>query len=245
MKKIFSSQPAQIGIAAVLLTTVLLAIGVSVTTRVSDQVSQETQRSESQQALESAIGQADIASNIQTETTEQTIDTPTLADNIVATRKDNTTDGQSIYLNAGETVEINLNGTTMKDIFWERGDNACNSALLLGHYNGNTVNYYPIRGNGCSATGTLVGYDEASAGTNGFKNKFINTAINGGTLRIKVLFKGTYLQMEGLISTTRAAASNEGGNEVRVVEQYQTTNNAAPSIMDFALFAGGGSITKQ
>ncbi len=243
MKKIFSSQSAQIGIAAVLLTTVLLAIGVSVTTRVSDQVSQETQRSESQQALESAIGQADIASNLASPTTNTTITTPT-QNNTVATKQDNTTDGQSIYLNAGETVEIKLDGT-MKDIFWEIGNNACNAALLLGHYNGNTVNYYPIRGKGCPATGTLVGYDEASTGTNGFKNRFINTAINSGTLRIKVLFQGTYLKMDGLISTTRAAASNEGGNEVRVVEQYQTTDNAAPSIMDFALFAGGGSITKQ
>lgn len=222
--------PAQIGVIAVVLTTILLAIGVSVSTRITQEAVQNAERTESTQTFNVAEGGV--------ETGGTGTDNVDVVSNIVG---DN-----AIYLSAGESVEIKLDGT-MPDIFWNLNTICSTSnkgpALLISYYPDNTtVQYYPISGFGadCNRDGYLSSVDPGSGSV--YKNKYSNADITGGRIRIKALFTSTHIQMAGLVDTTRSAAQDElSGEQVRVVEQRQT-DPAAPSVMDYALFAGTGNL---
>ena len=116
-------QEAQIGIVAVLLTTILLAIGVSVGSRVIRQTRDETIRQEATQQLNQAESVADMGKNdtspdllIDLSHTQVGEMSPTIThDKRTKTFSSNI---DTVYLNQGETVEVvgkNISG----NIFWE------------------------------------------------------------------------------------------------------------------------------
>lgn len=234
----------QIGITAVLLTTLLLAVGVSVSNRVSKQIQNSTSRQESSALLNEAESVADIVSGGTTGVSE----TDTLQYITNATG-----DNKSVYLSEGESVEANLSGA-LPTIYWELGDPnaACDRssspAILLSHFKSDgTVDYYLLTGYNCT-DGNRNGYTAASASNGDPYRNVLNTGtltnVSGGTIRLKALYNNTYLMMDGLVTAARVAASNDAGNEVRIVEQQRTTTPAAPSVMDYAVFAGDGAITQ-
>ena len=119
-------QEAQIGIVAVLLTTILLAIGVSVGSRVIRQTRDETIRQEATQQLNQAESVADMGKN---DTSSDNLlidlshtkvgDTPTHGTG----RQDTfSSDIDTIYLNQGETVEV-IKEKVSGNIFWELKQN--------------------------------------------------------------------------------------------------------------------------
>jgi hypothetical protein len=63
-------------------------------------------------------------------------------------------------------------------------------------------------------------------------------------IRIKALHASTYVNLAGLTKVTRAASTNEAGDEVRVAEENKT-DDAAPHIADYALFVGNGRICQS
>ena len=61
---------------------------------------------------------------------------------------------------------------------------------------------------------------------------------------ITALKHDTYIYMNGIADRIRAVAGNELGNQVRVIEQTET-EPAAPVMLNYSVFVGGGKITTQ
>ncbi len=223
---------AQIGAIAVILTTILLAIGVAISTRITREAAQEAERRESSKAFNLAEGGLETGSGAN----------PLLS--VSSITGDNT-----IQLGAGETVELALGTSKLPQIDWNINVN-CNDpgvdgkhpALIISHYKNNELlSYEYVTGNGTSCD--REGYVNSEVGTSPYKNKYENLGIEGGIVRIKALFSGTHLRIAGLTSITRSAAKDDfTGEQVRVVEQRQT-EPAAPSVLDYALFAGEGNLS--
>ncbi|MBQ6154639.1 hypothetical protein IJJ27_02260 [bacterium] len=243
---------AQIGVTAVLLTIVLLGIGVSVTTRIVRQVGEETARTESTQAFNRAESNATTQDNLSGVQGSGNIKTQSFS-------QTNPTGGDHIYLQAGQTAEAPASAVNGKTIYWEYSDSADNNkcdpkasqkapALLIIHDSSKSgksiAYYYPIRPWYCENTSNYSGYEKGGKGSSGYQNAYkINLTDTTGIVRVKALYANTYVQLQGLVSRTRSAASNEGGNEVRVVEQTQT-EPAAPHIFDYSIFVANGNISQ-
>lgn len=245
-------QEAQIGIVAVLLTTILLAIGVSVGSRVIRQTRDETIRQEATQQLNQAESVADMGKN---DTSSDNLlidlshtkvgDTPTHG----TVRQDTfSSDIDTVYLNQGETVEVvgkNISG----NIFWELKQNKeteCTQkpGLLLTVINSDgSSEIIPVSPFGCSGGR----FDQFTPGSStNDTNKYVNQVSHGITadgqrLRIEALFAPTYIYLQGLTTAVRTAAVNQSGEEARAVEQ--TTSFDTPNFVNnFTLFAGNSSI---
>lgn len=245
-------QEAQIGIVAVLLTTILLAIGVSVGSRVIRQTRDETIRQEATQQLNQAESVADMGKN---DTSSDNLlidlshtkvgDTPTHG----TVRQDTfSSDIDTVYLNQGETVEVvgkNISG----NIFWELKQNKeteCTQepGLLLTVINSDSSSeIIPVSPFGCSGGR----FDQFTPGSStNDTNKYVNQVSHGITadgqrLRIEALFAPTYVYLQGLTTAVRTAAVNQSGEEARAVEQ--TTSFDTPNFVNnFTLFAGNSSI---
>lgn len=245
-------QEAQIGIVAVLLTTILLAIGVSVGSRVIRQTRDETIRQEATQQLNQAESVADMGKN---DTSSDNLlidlshtkvgDTPTHG----TVRQDTfSSDIDTVYLNQGETVEVvgkNISG----NIFWELKQNKeteCTQkpGLLLTVINSDgSSEIIPVSPFGCSGGR----FDQFTPGSStNDTNKYVNQVSHGITadgqrLRIEALFAPTYVYLQGLTTAVRTAAVNQSGEEARAVEQ--TTSFDTPNFVNnFTLFAGNSSI---
>ncbi|MDO5561298.1 MAG: hypothetical protein Q4G02_00800 [bacterium] len=245
--KIFSYRhSAQAGIIAIIVTTVLFALGLSVSNQVTKEVVENIEREESTQALNAAEGGLETG-----------------GDNSTVQVTSSIADESSILLSEGDSVEMAIPSTGSLEIMWELTSSDPNDhpALLLSHYKGTdsntTVDYYPLACNDCDvANGKYTGYTKAVGGTNPYRNKcqiaLSNTETSphqitlsdGGYIRIKALFNNTYLKIPGLVNVTRSAAKDSSTEQARVVELRQTTP-AAPAVMDYALFAGSGDISAQ
>ena len=248
-------QEAQIGIVAVLLTTILLAIGVSVGSRVIRQTRDETIRQEATQQLNQAESIADMGKD-DTSSDNLLIDlSHTKVGNTPVTpgtvRQDTfSSDIDTVYLNQGETVEV-VGKNIRVNIFWElkqdnnAGDCEKRPGLLLTAItnDGSSSRITPVAPSGC------IGgrFDQFAPGssTNG-TNKYVNQVSHGITadgqrLRIEALFAPTYIYLQGLTTAVRTAAVNQSGEEARAVEQT-TSFNTPNFVNDFTLFAGNSSI---
>lgn len=242
-------QEAQIGIVAVLLTTILLAIGVSVGSRVIRQTRDETIRQEATQQLNQAESVADMGKNDTNSDLLIDLSHTKVGDipNIPNTERQNTfsSDIDTVYLNQGETVEV-IKEKVSGNIFWELKQNEegnCQkkpSLLLTFIKTDGSSEIIPVapscgRGDFTKTPG--------SAGNDRYVNSFSLSA--GATdyqrLRIEALFAPTYVYLQGLTTAVRTAAVNQSGEEARAVEQ--TTSFDTPNFVnDFTLFAGNSSI---
>lgn len=239
MQKNQKFYPGQIGTVAVILTSILLVIGVSVAARITKDANQATQRTESTQALNTAEG------NLETQPEDAITQI---------------TGDDSMDISAGDSVEIKEPiGEPVVISFADRASESpkCTAdqyaALLVSVYctnasNITSVDYYPFRAvNDNNQTGFTA--STAVTGDGIYTNKI--SAENGlgdcpdgsisKTVRIKVLFCNTKIKSAGLVTTTRSLSQDNSGQQARVIEQKETTP-AAPSIMDYALFAGTGNL---
>lgn len=249
-------QEAQIGIVAVLLTTILLAIGVSVGSRVIRQTRDETIRQEATQQLNQAESVADMGKN-DTSSDNLLIDlshtqvgemSPTITHD--ERTKTFSSDIDTVYLNQGETVEV-VGKHISGNIFWElkqnnnAGDCEKRPGLLLTAItnDGSSSRITPVAPSGC------IGgrFDQFTPGSStNDTNKYVNQVSRGITadgqrLRIEALFAPTYVYLQGLTTAVRTAAVNQSGEEARAVEQ--TTSFDTPNFVNnFTLFAGNSSI---
>ena len=181
-------QEAQIGIVAVLLTTILLAIGVSVGSRVIRQTRDETIRQEATQQLNQAesvadMGKNDTSSDLLIDLSHTKVgDTPTHG----TVRQDTfSSDIDTVYLNQGETVEV-VGKHISGNVFWElkqnnnAGDCEKRPGLLLTAItnDGSSSRITPVAPSGC------IGgrFDQFAPGssTNG-TNKYVNQVSHGIT----------------------------------------------------------------
>ncbi len=261
MKNNLSRSPAQIGIIAVVLTTVLLVIGVSVGTRVTQDAAQNTQRTESTQAVDSAEGNLELinpdgtvvpGTDAQEIITDQTGTTSQVA-NV-------TSNNNSILLSEGETVEVTLDDNNLNaQLLWHRVGESCDSGtnspgLLISQYYpvGNTqeVQYYLLTSHDKTRDGYLTAQIPSGSGSLYQNSTSLSslTASNpnfplasGQTLRIKALFCNTTIDLPGLVTITRSASQDSSEEQVRILEQ-RSTDPTAPAIFDFALFAGQGDL---
>lgn len=250
-------QEAQIGIVAVLLTTILLAIGVSVGSRVIRQTRDETIRQEATQQLNQAesvadMGESDTSSdNLLIDLSHTKVGNMSLTTTTHDERKNTfSSDIDTVYLNQGETVEV-LADNVIGNIFWElkqnnnAGDCEKKPGLLLTAItnDGSSSRITPVAPSGCSGGR----FDQFTPGspTNG-TNKYVNQVSHGITaggqrLRIEALFAPTYVYLQGLTTAVRTAAVNQSGEEARAVEQT-TSFNTPNFVNNFTLFAGNSSI---
>lgn len=242
-------QEAQIGIVAVLLTTILLAIGVSVGSRVIRQTRDETIRQEATQQLNQAESVADMGKN--DTNPDLLIDlSHTKVGDIPNTERQNTfsSDIDTIYLNQGETVEV-VKKKVSGNIFWELKQNEevdCQKrpSLLLTFINTDgSSKIMPVAPFAPFCDRSDFTTTSGSSGNNRYVNSFSLSAdaTDDQRLRIEALFAPTYVYLKGLTTAVRTAAVNQSGEEARAVEQ--TTSFDTPNFVnDFTLFAGNSSI---
>ncbi|MBQ6437768.1 hypothetical protein IJJ12_00100 [bacterium] len=253
----------QIGLAAVLLMTVLLLLALSVSTQVASTVMEETNRLESTQVLNQAESQVDAAQGLGNQT----------AGNITTTAAVNTDNpsinqkkGAVVWLKKGDNIKIDFPSSGDNTLYWDYNDGsnsnkatACSSSRLMLtniYNNGNNSKSYIITSLGCnsgnqkSADRTMCTAQGVSAGTCFFP--FVNKidlrgggmSLESGEIIITALGDSTYVYMNNIATRVRAAAKNTNDNQIRVVEQTETAP-AAPVVFNYSLFVGGGKITNQ
>ena len=249
-------QEAQIGIVAVLLTTILLAIGVSVGSRVIRQTRDETIRQEATQQLNQAESVADMGKD-DTSSDNSLIDlshTKVKVGNVSPTMsheertKTFSSDIDTVYLNQGETVEVDTEKVG-GNVFWELEQNKeaeCpkKPGLLLTFINtiDGSSKIIPVTPS-CGKSDFTTTLGLGSPGNDRYVNSFSFSAVATGyqRLRIEALFAPTYVYLQGLTTAVRTAAVNQSGEEARAVEQ--TTSFDTPNFVNnFTLFAGNSSI---
>ena len=256
-KKFSNNQSGQIGVAILLTMTVLLTMGLSVASRSTEDLFLSEQQSESARVFNAAeAGIEDALSadfDFQGNTSAGTIDTisDTSVDYVVT--KQNTLETR---LFEGVSVKIDVDdsgagtGLTIgRDLFveWSRETDCVSqnpaSLIISVFYDdaGTTrARYYAY--SACSKS------DGFTAGTNGAGNYYKNVTfplLTGDLfVRIKAVYNDTHIRVAGSGWTLpvqafniRSEAKNDLGNETRTVEVNKTLE-AAPAIMDYALFSG-------
>ena len=245
---------AQIGVIVVLLSTILLAIGVSVSSRVIRQTQNEITRQESSQQLHQAESGADMGSQMTDgggSGTSAAIggtniyqDEPSALTAATERNKIFSSDIDTVYLQVGETVRIPKKSLEKSDglLRWELSDSSssspdCNnrpSLLLTFTKTDGTTKIEPIAPVDCN---NRESYGPALKSTsNKYRSQFKITN-NDGDLTIEALYAPTYVYLDKLTTAVRSASANQTGDEARVVEQADS--HLTPNyVNNFTLFAG-------
>lgn len=254
-------QEAQIGVIVVLLSTILLAIGVSVSSRVIRQTQNEITRQESSQQLHQAESGADMGSQMTDGGgsgasaaiggTDIYQDNPSaLAATTDERNKIFSSDIDTVYLQVGETVRIPKKSLEKSDGFlrWELSGNdgggtptKCSEkpSLLLTFTktDGTTTTVItPVAPADCSDP-NMKSYEPATKlNSTKYRNQF-TISDKDGDLTIEALYAPTYVYLDKLTTAVRSASANQTGDEARVVEQADS--HLAPNyVNNFTLFAG-------
>lgn len=251
------NQSGQVGVAILLTMTVLLTMGLSVASRSTEDLFLSEQQSESARVFNAAeAGIEDALSadfDFEGQTSQGTIDT------ISDTSVDYQVTKQNVLetrLFEGVTVKIDVDdsdaGTGLSvdraiDIEWSK-ETDCDiqdpaSLIISVFYDdaGTTrARYY--------AYGACSRSDGFTLGGNGTAPYYrgINLPLLAGDLfvRVKAVYNDTHIRVSGdgwtlpvQAYNIRSQAKNDLGSETRAVEVNKTLD-AAPAIMDYALFSG-------
>jgi hypothetical protein len=251
------NQSGQVGIAILLTMTVLLTMGLSVASRSTEDLFLSEQQSESARVFNAAeAGIEDALSSsfdFEGQTSAGTVNTisDTSVDyevtkqNILETRL---FEGVSVKVDVDDSgVGIGLLTDRNIDIDWSKEtdcDTQDPSSLIISIFYddaGTTrARYY--------AYGACSRSDGFTLGSNGTGNYYrtVNLPLLTGDLfvRIKAVYNDTHIRVAGdgwtlpvQAYNIRSEAKNDLGNETRAVEVNKTLD-AAPAIMDYALFSG-------
>lgn len=257
MKRNLRHQSGQVGVAILLTMTVLLTMGLSIASRSTEDLFLSEQQSESARvfnAAEAGVEDA-LAANFDFEGQSRTGSVTTITDTTVdySVTKQNVLETR---LFEGVTVKVDVDDsgagtglTTNSNILlqWSKESDCATqdpaSLIVSVFYNdAGTVRarYY--------AYGACDHSDGFTLGTSSSDGYFrqVNMPLLAGDLfvRIKTVYNDTHIRVSGVGWTLpvqayniRSEAKNVLGNETRAVEVNKTLD-AAPSVMDYALFSG-------
>ncbi|NCN87738.1 MAG: hypothetical protein GW941_02490 [Candidatus Pacebacteria bacterium] len=252
-----SNQSGQVGIAILLTMTVLLTMGLSVASRSTEDLFLSSQQSESTRvfnAAEAGIEDA-LSSDFNFEGQSATGTVNTISDTSVdyEVTKQNVLETR-LFEGVSVKVDVDDSGVgagliTNRNIIidWSR-ETDCDtqdpaSLIISVFYDdaGTTRARYYAYGACSRSDGFTLG---SNSTTNYFKT--VNFPLLPGDLfvRIKAVYNDTHIRVAGdgwtlpvQAYNIRSEAKNDLGNETRAVEVNKTLD-AAPAIMDYALFSG-------
>jgi len=246
-----TSQAGQVGIAILLTMTVLLTMGLSTASRSTEDLFLSDQQSESARvfnAAEAGIEDA-LSSDFNFEGDSITGNVGTISDTSV----DYTISKQSVLetrLFEGVSVKIDVTGAIdgqELSIKWSKetdcGSEDPASLIVSIFYDdaGTTRARYYAYGACDRSDGFTLGGSSADE-----YYREVAVSLKAGDLfaRIKTIYNDTHLKVAGVGWTlpvqaynVRSQAQSEFGNETRIVEVKKSLD-AAPAIMDYALFSG-------
>lgn len=251
------NQSGQVGVAILLTMTVLLTMGLSVASRSTEDLFLSEQQSESARVFNAAeAGIEDALSadfDFEGQTSSGTIDTITDTEVDYQVTKQNVLEtrlfeGVSVKVDVDDSgVGTGLTSGRNIDIEWSK-ETDCNtqdpaSLIVSVFYDdaGTTRARYYAYGACDRSDGFTIG----SSGTSPYY-RTVNFPLLAGDLfvRIKAVYNDTHIRVAGdgwtlpvQAYNIRSEAKNELGNETRAVEVNKTLD-AAPAIMDYALFSG-------
>lgn len=257
MAKKSSHQSGQVGIAILLIMTVLLTMGLSIASRSTEDLFLSNQQSESARVFNAAeAGIEDALSgslDFEGQTTtgsvdsisETSVDYEVTKQNVLETRL---FEGVSVKVDvddsldeSGLTVDRNLVIEWSKETDCNTQDPA--SLIVSTFYNdaGTTrARYYAYGACDRSDGFTLA----SNSSGNYFKEVTIPLLAGDLFIRVKTVYNDTHIRVSGdgwtlpvQAYNIRSEAKNVLGNETRAVEVNKTLD-AAPAIMDYALFSG-------
>lgn len=257
MKENFRYQSGQIGVAILLTMTVLLTMGLSIASRSTEDLFLSEQQVESARvfnAAEAGVEDA-LSANFDFQGQSKTGSVTTISDTTVdySVTKQNVLETR---LFEGVTVKVDVDDsgvgtglTAERNILlqWSK-ENDCASqdpaSLIVSIFyldaGVTRARYYAY-----GACDRGDGFTLGNAGTDGYFRQ-VNLPLLAGDLfvRVKTVYNDTNLRVSGIGWTLpvqayniRSEAKNVLGNETRAVEVNKTLD-AAPSVMDYALFSG-------
>lgn len=257
MKEFFGYKSGQIGVAILLIMTVLLTMGLSIASRSTEDLFLSEQQSESARvfnAAEAGIEDA-LSTNFDFQGQSKTGSITTISDTSVdySVTKQNVLEtrlfeGVTVKVDVDDSgVGTGLTSDRLINIDWSK-ETDCNtqdpaSLIISVFYDDAGVDrarYYAY-----AACDHEDGFTLGDAGSDGYYRRVTLPLLAGDLfLRIKTVYNDTNLRVAGNAWTLpvqayniRSEARNELGTETRAVEVSKTLD-AAPAVMDYALFSG-------
>jgi len=245
-------QSGQVAVIVLLLMVVLLTIGLSLASRVTQDIFLTQQQSDSARVFNAAESGAEdaLSQDFSTITTPQT-GTGTLGNQIVYNYTIIPSQVLERDLKEGDTATVNVNNTPGNiTVEWGKESGCVNSYLIISTYfeeGGQTkVRHDAIAPNGCTRGDN---FEETTNQSPPYRSSYDVAGIDNTVLfvRIKAVYNDTSLRVTGLNLPqqylVRSAASNPDGTEQRTVEVTRGVS-AAPAFMDYSLYTTG-SIQKN
>jgi len=251
------SQSGQIAVIVLLLMVVMLTIGLSLASRTTEELFLSNQGSESARvfnAAESGVEEA-LSTNIESISGNITSTPMTIGDSnvqytvtpdyVIETKLQ---EGQSLLVN------VNRNSGNVRINWWDKnsGYSSCGtddpaSLIITSYYNDGGVTkarFHPVGQCGDGYIGV------SSSGYDNYRYRYLLNLGDLATLttkfiRIKAVYNDTTIRVQGeafnlpaQFHTIRSTATNNQGDETRIVEVKRTLSTA-PSFMEFALYTPG------
>lgn len=250
-------QSGQIAVIVLLLMVVMLTIGLSLASRTTEELFLSNQGSDSARvfnAAESGVEEA-LSTNIESISGNITSTPMTIGgadvqytvtpDSVIETKLQ---EGQSLLVN------VNKNSGNIRINWWDKSSGYSNcgtddpaSLIIASYYDDGgvtKVRFHPVGQCGDGYMGV------SSSGYDNYRYRYL---LNLGDLanlttkfiRIKAVYNDTTIRVQGeafnlpaQFHTIRSTATNNQGDETRVVEVKRTLSTA-PSFMEFALYTPG------
>jgi hypothetical protein len=255
-----SSQSGQIGIIIILIMVVLLTIGLSLASRSTSEIALSQQEEESTRVFNAAENGIETAlSSSLTFSGDNFSSTPSAVTGDDANLSYSITKVHNLEtrISEGVSARVQLNDATYSTpagitIDWARETNCSPSnpaSLLVSIYTIDTTvvpNTTTVRHYAYAACNHSDGITVSGTGGSGGYFKRVTIALNAKDtlVRIKPVYSDTYVKVAPTVGNfpvqyynIRSTASNQRGNETRIVSLNRTLPTA-PSIFDYVLFSG-------
>ena len=251
------NQSGQVGVAILLTMTVLLTMGLSVASRSTEDLFLSEQQSESarvfnaaEAGIEDALAasfdfEGDTSAGTVNTITDTSVDYEVTKQNVLETRL---FEGVSVKIDVddsgagtGLSVDQNIIIEWSKETDCVAQDPASLIISIFYDDAGTTRARYYAYGACSKSDGFTLGSDSAG---NYYRDVTLPLLTGDLFVRIKTVYNDTHIRVSGdgwtlpvQAYNIRSEAKNDLGNETRAVEVNKTLD-AAPAIMDYALFSG-------
>ncbi len=248
-----SSQSGQVAVIVLLLMVVLLTIGLSLASRVTQDIFLTQQQSDSARVFNAAeSGAEDALSQDFSVITGPQSGTGQLGNDITYNYTIVPSQVLERDLKEGDTATVFVNNAPLGNITvdWGKRGSCLDSSLIISTYfvegAQTKVRHLAVAPDGCNRNDN---FDTSTSGTSPYESSFQVGDIDNTVLfvRIKAVYNDTSLRVTGLNLPqqylVRSAASNPDGTEQRTVEVSRGVSSA-PAFMDYSLYTRG-SIQKN
>lgn len=249
------NQRGQVGIIVLLIAAVTLVVALTIANRSSQESQSSIQQEDSSRifniaeaGLENALNSIyDYETNGSALPNQVSNNDPILGNSLVSIELNPDFTG---YLDAGQSIQINLTANTTGTIGFDWAKNSCAAGaanLLISVYSENSgtyqSNFYLVGNCNSAADQNLLAATTSSV--EGMAFHFDLGLNNASFLRVTPLRGGTDMQISSsnnLISASQyqitSSAQNETGSTAKAIELSRSIP-AAPNFMDYALASGG------